>query len=551
MSDGDGLIRRTRWVGPGERPALTWTSAPADRRPADGILILPPLGYQWWSTHRTLRVLAEQLAADGHLVARLDYDATGDSAGDQWDGDRVAAWRRSVADAVADLRAQGCERLQLVGVRLGATLALLDGQALGAATIAVWAPVASGRRWGRELRLLAEEVPVADDLLEGGTVASAGLVFSAQTLADLGALAVADLTQRPAERVLIVDEQPNAGLVAHLASLDVEVSTQAVGGGHESLDVPTEDAVVPAAIVAALRAWLAPPAGLRDAPTVPCEVDGSPQPARMAWRGQELHETIVALGRDRLAGIRTEPAGGVVADGTLVFLNTGAEPHVGPGRAWVELARTLAARGQRCYRVDWRGWGESPDGGHAPGRPYDPHTVQDTVELVRALRDEGHDDVILCGLCASAWVALRAVLAIDVAGVVALNPQLYWEPGDPVEATMAQTRRRRAQEIADIAAGAVSGRWTTEDTAGARPWAAAWLDALAAAATPITLVFAEGDDGLEYLTTRLERRFAAARRAGLQVVELIGIDHSMHRVWTRGRVADEIAAAVARMRSAG
>jgi alpha-beta hydrolase superfamily lysophospholipase len=537
-------VTGARWVGSPERPALTWVTAPAGGVRDSGVLILPPLGYQWWSTHRTLRELAEALAAAGHVVARLDYDGTGDSAGDQWDAGRVPAWRRSMADAVDDLREQGCSRITLVGVRLGATLALLDGAALGAAAIAAWAPVAQGRRWARELRLLAAEVPAAEDLLEGGTVAAAGLVFAGETLAELGALSVLDLDAPPAPRVLLVDGRPDERLAEHLRAVGVaDVVAQPVAGGEHALDVAAEDAVVPEDVVRAIAAWAGPAEGeARETPAA------APGPARIAWRGGAVAEEVVRLGEDGLVAVRTDPADDAPrAPGTLVFLNTGAEPHVGPGRAWVELARTLALRGHRAYRVDWRGWGESPDDGHAPGRPYDPHTIGDTVALVGALAAAEPGGLVLCGLCASAWVALRAVLEVDVAGAVALNPQLYWQPGDPVEATMAQTRRRRAQEIADIAAGAAAGRWTAEDEAGKRPWAAAWLDALAAAATPVTMVFAEGDDGLEYLDTRLERRFAAARAAGLRVVELAGVDHSMHRVWIRERVADTIAASVRAM----
>jgi alpha-beta hydrolase superfamily lysophospholipase len=542
-------VAAPRWVGPPDRPALMWVSAPEGGASTSGVLVLPPLGYQWWSTHRTLRVLAETLAQDGHLVARLDYDGTGDSAGDQWDGGRVAAWRRSVADAVGDLRAQGCRHIGVVGVRLGGGLALIDGHELGADAIALWAPVSNGKRWARELRLLAEEVPAAEDLLEGGTVSSAGIVFSAQTLADLNDVSAANLTAAPAPRALIVDEQPDGKLAGLLAALGVDVEARSVAGRATALDVATEDAIVPMEVVEAIRDWFGAGAPeLAGPPAAPAPAAAAAT-ARIAWRDGVVQETVTHLGPEHLAAVLTQPTAGPAKPGTLVFLNTGSEPHVGPGRAWVELARSLALQGHDCYRVDWRGWGESPSAGHAPGRPYDAHAIDDTVELVRALARAGREDIVLCGLCASAWVALRAVLEIDVAGVVALNPQLYWAPGDPVEATMAQTRRRRATEILEIREGARTGRWTEEDLAGERPWAAAWLDQLAAASTPVTMVFAEGDDGLEYLATRLHRRLAEARRAGLRVVELVGVDHSMHRVWTRQRVAETIASAAAEMLS--
>ena len=130
----------------------------------------------------------------------------------------------------------------------------------------------------------------------------------------------------------------------------------------------------------------------------------------------------------------------------MVFLNSGSEVHTGPGRAWVEYARGLARPGVEVLRVDFRGWGESPDEGHAPGRPYDEHTVNDAIDVVEARRAQGRR-VVLAGLCAGAWIGLKAATQVRVDGVIAINPQLYWQPGDPVEALMTTTRARRRSEI--------------------------------------------------------------------------------------------------------
>lgn len=529
-------MRAARWVGDPARPTMLWLSGPAAGGARGGVVVLPPLGYQWWSAHRTHRVIAERLAGAGHLVARVDYDGTGDSAGEAGDPDRVSAWRASVAAAVAELRALGCARVSLAGTRLGGTLALLDGAALGADAIALWAPVTNGRRWARELRMLGDEVP-GDE----GAVATAGVVFTRATLDELGTLSTASLDRAPAPRVLIADARPDAKLAAQLGELGCAVDLAEVAGGERALDAPTEDAVVPEEVVAAIVAWF----GAGEVTDGDAASLGSAATATIPWRDGTVREQVLHVGPQQLLAIRTEPIAG--ADGpALVFLNTGSEPHVGPGRAWVELTRTLALRGHTCFRTDWRGWGESPDGGHAPGRPYDPHTVDDTINLVEGLRAEGFEDIILVGLCASAWVALRAALDVRVAGVVAINPQLYWQPGDPVEATLAETRRRRTQEIADIAAGAESGRWDAEDRAGDRPWAAAWLDGLTATEIPITMYFAEGDDGIEFLTARHSLRVAAAREAGVTITELPDIDHPLHRFWTRDAVAEAIGAAVSR-----
>ena len=41
--------------------------------------VLPPVGYEYWSSHRSLRTLAERLAQNGCLALRFDFDGTGDS----------------------------------------------------------------------------------------------------------------------------------------------------------------------------------------------------------------------------------------------------------------------------------------------------------------------------------------------------------------------------------------------------------------------------------------------------------------------------------------
>ncbi|HEY3864506.1 MAG TPA: alpha/beta hydrolase [Solirubrobacteraceae bacterium] len=521
-----------RWIGPEERPLMAWLSVAEGSAVESGVLILAPVGYAYWSSHRTLRVLAERLAMDGHMALRFDYDATGDSAGEQWDPDRVAAWRTSVRAAAAELRRLGCRRLAVVGVRLGATFALLDGAQLDADAVVAWAPVTSGRRYVRELRLMSTQVP--DHGLAPGmdaAVISAGSIFTAQTLADISALDMKLLVKAPAARVMLIDGASQPELTDRLRELGGDVTQCQVAGGESALETHTEYATVPEEIVQTIRAWVGQAVPGRGRVAAGCTV------AQLAWGDSAVAERIVELGPERFVGIVTESEMHVDTSATVVFLNSGSEPHVGPGRAWVEYARELAVLGHRCLRVDFRGWGESPDDGHAPGRLYDAHCQQDTIAIVRALRKLGHERIVLVGLCASAWVALRAILLEPVVGVIALNPQLYWRMGDPIEATLAEVRLRRTPERKREQLAGRYGLWSVLDMAGHRPWAARWLDELGAAETDVVLLFAEGDDGIEYLRNRLSRRLRLVQRSGgVRVVEMQDVDHSMYRVWLRPSV---------------
>jgi alpha-beta hydrolase superfamily lysophospholipase len=229
----------------------------------------------------------------------------------------------------------------------------------------------------------------------------------------------------------------------------------------------------------------------------------------------------------------------------VAFLNSGSEAHVGPGRAWVDYARALSLAGYATVRVDFSGWGESPDRGHAPGRPYDRHCLDETIELVERLRAD-HDRVVLAGLCAGAWMAMRAAQDTQVDGIIAINPQLYWDFGCPVEATIPQTRKRRTKIREREELGRRYGIWSALDVIGIRPMAARWFAALRRRHTPVLLLFAEGDDGLEYLRNRVARRFDRELGHGLlQAVELPDTDHQMYREWRRAEVAERMAAFVA------
>ncbi|MGP1674926.1 MAG: alpha/beta fold hydrolase, partial [Candidatus Limnocylindrales bacterium] len=462
------------WIGPDDRPIAAWWSEPPWPS-RHGVVIASPIGYEWWSTHRTLRTLAERLAARGHTVVRFDYDGTGDSAGDRWDDARVDAWRASLGHAVAAMRNRGVEHVTIVGLRLGGLLALLDGAAHGADAVVGWVPVTSGRRFAKELRLLGVPIPDRD-----GASVMAGLVLTPETVEGLGGLDAASIAAAPAPRVLVVTrpEAPLDDLMERLRALGGSVEVASVPGMETALDVPSEDAVVPEAPVETIAAWIG------DAPRTETALE--PQlrrDARIAVDGGVVRETIVEVGG--LTAVRGGPLDG--ASRTVVaFLNSGSEAHVGPGRAWVDYARALALAGYATVRVDFSGWGESPDRGHAPGRPYDRHCFDETIELVAELRAD-FDHVVLAGLCAGAWMAMRAAQDTQVDGIIAINPQLYWDFGCPVEATIPQTRKRRTKIREREELGRRYGIWSALDAVGVRPMAARWFAALRHRRTPVLM----------------------------------------------------------------
>ncbi len=80
------------------------------------------------------------------------------------------------------------------------------------------------------------------------------------------------------------------------------------------------------------------------------------------------------------------------------------------------------------------------------------------------------------------------------------------------------------------------------DVLGVRHPVAVWLRDLQRRHVPILAVFAEGDDGLEFLQDRVGRSWRRAQGGGLiGSATVVGIDHPMHRHWRRGSMVSTIA----------
>ena len=359
-------IEEAIFIGPSERPAFGWHHAPPRhvRRQA-GIVLCPPLGYEYMSSYRTYRVLASRLAALGFNVIRVDYDGTGNSSGHSEEPGRVAAWLCSIRYALAEARrCAGSDAVFLVGLRGGSILALqaavdddhVDG-------LVLWHPYSSGRAYVRELRALARLSDPSD--VQSGQdevgLCVDGYVFTRDTLDTLSAWTIDDaVTRSPAPEVLLIgrdDRAADAATEAYLRTLGSFV-TRAQEEGMADLLLPPHLSKVPDATVDAIEAWFG-----AQREECPQDLSGSHAHARAARTRQTVVdgavEQPVRFGpEERLFGILARPQSEDRHGAAVVLFNTGAGHHVGPHRLYVPLARDWAARGHLVLRFesrrDWR-----------------------------------------------------------------------------------------------------------------------------------------------------------------------------------------------------
>ena len=479
--------------------------------------------FEQLSAQRAWRGLAEELAARGYPTLRFDYPGVGDSL----DPDEAVAlvdWTNSIRAAVDWMRVSaGVDGIILVGLRLGAALAAEAACATqGVEGLVLLAPVISGRAYLRELTVTAAMVgcETAEDGFELG-----GFPITAATAEAIRRIDLMKLPRIPASEILLLTPptQNREKLAAALRGLGARVADGAFEFLTEFLDAPTFSRPPQEAFDALIdwaRTRLPPKAG------TPC-VNGTPAPRLLVAR--DFTEEPAAFGPSgALVGVLCRPSGSQSNDLAVIFVNSGANPHVGWARMNVAYARGLARAGIASFRMDLAGLGDSAS---IPGRPtralYSLDARADVVAAIDWLQARGLRRAIVVGLCSGAHLAYHAsVMDGRIAGVVIVNVQRFvWKEGDSLEVALRQASRSTTfyqreilklqtwkrlirGEIALRRIGAaflsrrrrvLSAKWTLKSRMAEENDIRAGFERIIRRGARVLAVFSEGDAGIDEL----------------------------------------------------
>jgi alpha-beta hydrolase superfamily lysophospholipase len=431
-----GQVERTAfYFESGGQSLFAWLHLGADIESEHGVLICSPIGHEQVHSHRALRHLADRLAAQGFAVMRFDYHGTGDSDGTEYDPQRLATWQANVSDAVAWLRCSaGCQKISLVGLRLGATLAALYVEQHEVDKLVLWAPIVKGRRYVRELTALAQTAQHAAGEAAAG-IEAVGFVYAHETAADLAQLDLLSRSMR-CKHVLIASNANapgDASLLDHLSKQGIAAESMALSG-YEGMMAEPHDTEVPHAALQSIASWLKAKAQPTVTPrhSIPFAAATSMQTCGTAPVRESMHR-ISNL--PELFGIMTEPVGPSTSLPWIVMLNAGAAYRIGPGRLHVPLARQLAVIGYPCLRIDINGIGDSVAADHETENDAYAATAFRDVSLVcdylHALRPD--HPIVLVGLCSGAYVAFQSATQLPHPAIIEsilINPLVFfWREG--------------------------------------------------------------------------------------------------------------------------
>lgn len=585
--------RRPLYIGTGNQALFAWYhTADNAASPRDCVTVLcNPLGHEYVHSHRSMRCLADELASAGMPTLRFDYHGTGDSPGTDLDAERLTRWRQDIETAIDEARAlSGRARVCLLGIRMGASLALLSSVDRAVDSLVLWGPAVSGRRYVRELQAIARLAEMAPSIPSGADalIESAGFMLSSQTADEFKALNLLKLTQVQAGRVLIVgrdDIEGETGLPEHLRSLGVEVQTLA-GSGFAGMMAEPHQGVVPSETIGGIVDWLRrqngalPPAARAAVPAGSACQDVNFDFITTEGRRVPVVESPAQFGEHRsLFGIHSRPLmdddNAASTLPTVILFSSGAVHRIGPSRLYTLMARNLAARGYPCFRCDLEGLGDSvsPIPG-LEGHPYPPTAVRDARAIIEFVsRRHGAASFVLAGLCSGAYTAFQAALAVPdqpIHGVMLINPLIFAYDGQEIPdvqsfriAESSKVAMRRLDSWKKLARGQIRVGYVLgmalryfgksvgshvrtlaeRVTVRAATLLSRQLQQLFAKRRRVTLVLATGEAGWRILQAGARRTAAlGAQRGDLRLVRIAESDHTFSTEGARLRLLEAVIA---------
>jgi dienelactone hydrolase len=547
------------------------------------VICATPFGYENVCGHRSLRRLADRLAADGVPTLRFDVSGTGDSDGEQ----QLPAWLDSVRAAVATVRAETeRERVVVIGIGLGGTLAVAAADAgLEVDGLVLWASPDRGSPWLREQRARhrvavvnrdpdqpppPEPPPGVEDLYGFAMTSTLANDLSALDLGAPAADAWPEERRRPAILAIARGAKPDTTKLADALRRRGLTVEEEVWDGWDRMHDEPHLAVVPEEAFAGIIRWVLDGGGSGAALPAGAAADPAAGARTLVADGQVEEIASYTPGEDGgLFSVACLPAGPPVRDIWLVFLTGRAVRHIGPNRMWVRFARELAREGFASLRLDGRSVGDSDGEGHGlmPNEEYYQPFIWDDIENVMNVvgLGSGAERFMLLGICSGATASYEiAWRRDDVPAILMLNPlQLKIDYEDYEKELLAHTVKgvtnlqawRRAKNYRRLLKGQIpvgkalraSLRRGRSPVAVGDNYVVEGFHGLADKPVEIDIFLSEGDGSVRFLERFAGRGLPGFENEHLRVRRIPHSDHTLRQLYAQDQFRETLRNALGRV----
>lgn len=437
-SENTKCIRIPFWLNAESEPVFCWLHLPKSQSiQSNGLIICNPLGYEYSHCHRTLRHVADAAAQAGQVCLRFDYHGTGDSFSDIFDAERIKTFHENIGHAVQYLQQKlSISQINLLGLRLGATLAAGFSSNTEIENLILWSPIIKGKSYVREMKALEKLATHSTKGLQDDNtiIDSGGFILTENTVDELSRINLFNCAPKVRNKILIIerdDMMPPPRLIDYFESQNLNVESFSMQGYIEMMAEPQSN-LVPNETISKIIDWLEV-----DTKTNHTDFDSNALFAVSASSNKETYIEQVCVDTDSgLFGVLTQSKDSDKSKPVILLVNSGSVHHVGPNRVYTELSRDIAAAGFNCLRFDLSNLGDSVQGN--PGNenhPYPGNATKDITTMCNFLRSRKiADKIILVGLCSGSHNVFHAALsnsqALDISEIILINPLAFYRDPD-------------------------------------------------------------------------------------------------------------------------
>lgn len=427
------------YLASGDSQLAVWQHTPnAPTVQEKVILICPPIGHEHVHTYRTLRRLALELCAAGHIVFRFDYSGTGDSSGEEASADSLTKWVSDIRE-ISNAITHNYPMLQQcwLGLRFGATLAALASQGQQVSTLVLWEPVIRGRAYGRELEALAM-LSAKPNETESNYFECAGYLYSKQTVSNIKKINLVEdleLDSGCDVHYLVCEQGPITELFSGaIREQGVALTACQIADCADMMAEP-QKTVIPIQSIKYICSCLVSEV------TIKLDEIGALVSAKQVMskevNGRTIERRPIFFGDDNaLFGVFSLPVNsGKVSKKCVVLLNSGSVHHMGPGAIYNRIADLLSENGCAVLCLDLENIGDSLiQNSVSENHPYQPRAVLNVKTVIDSLSNSaGIETFTVAGICSGAHAAFHVGLESNckqLVEVVMINPlTFYWHKG--------------------------------------------------------------------------------------------------------------------------
>lgn len=414
------------------------------------VVICPPLGYAYMTTHRILRHLADEFARCGFPTIRFDYSATGDSGGEAFVADQINLCSQNIISVCQQAKAiSGCAQVCCAGFGLGASFAMISASLTQIDYLVLWEPAIKGRRFVRELKGLSGVLNKSDNAESNEIPEAVGLFLTEFFERELNQLDLLGVVPAQTSAVLLSCNEESTltdKFESHLEQAGI-AHKKILYSGYEDMLILASETIVPVEAIATQVNWLAGQVTSICAETKPLDSDKFPTGKKLSGYcpgfdnenvdivNKKYEEQWLQFGEhNELFGVLSVGCNPSKPASTMVvFLNCGTEHHVGPHRMYTDFSRRLVALGYACFRMDIIGVGDSVVvEGEKENESYPAGAIENIRLALADLKQlTGCNEFVLTGICAGAYHSFKACADIDEFNIrvaILANPLVFhWQ----------------------------------------------------------------------------------------------------------------------------